>query len=285
MNNLFSDLDVDVSKAITVEEIKAEEIRKRAHIVNGGEEVFDCPSCNGKGSVLIGYRNVRYAACFKCKGKGKVGKRVVAAAKAKVTREQNLANKQLEFYREFKAEYEFICANMNWSKFYRSMYESIMMYGNLTENQMAAVKRGMEQAAEKAAAKKQEREAKGGEVNVSAIEAMFDTARESGLKRLGFRTMEIDISAAKETSSNPGALYVKHDGVYVGKIMNGKFMPTNAAKSDTLAKILEVAANPREKAVQYGKMTGKCSCCGRELTDEISVANGIGPICETKWGF
>lgn len=31
--------------------------------------------------------------------------------------------------------------------------------------------------------------------------------------------------------------------------------------------------------------TGRCSCCGRELTDPTRVAMGIGPICAEKWGF
>lgn len=281
----FSDLDTDLNEAVTKEQLKKEEIQKNAHIVNGGEATFDCPACNGTGRVMIGYTFRRPANCFKCKATGKVSKRVVAAAKAKITREQNLENKRNDFIENNTAAWEFICRNAEWSDFYRSMQDSVNTYGGLSEKQLDAVVRGMAKAAERAEQKNAEKEAKGGAVDVSAIEKLFDTARESGLKRLGFRTMEIDISAAKETSRNPGALYVKHNGEYVGKIINSKFVATWAAKEDTLEKILEVAADPLGMAVQYGKQTGNCSCCGRELTDPSSVEAGIGPICATKWGF
>lgn len=46
-----------------------------------------------------------------------------------------------------------------------------------------------------------------------------------------------------------------------------------------------LAAAPKEAAVRWGRKTGRCSCCGRELTDATSVAMGIGPICAEKWGF
>jgi hypothetical protein len=34
-----------------------------------------------------------------------------------------------------------------------------------------------------------------------------------------------------------------------------------------------------EEAVQFGKLYGVCCRCGRTLTDENSIAAGIGPIC------
>lgn len=41
----------------------------------------------------------------------------------------------------------------------------------------------------------------------------------------------------------------------------------------------------QEAATAYGKATGQCSCCGRELTNEESIARAIGPICLSKWGW
>lgn len=38
-----------------------------------------------------------------------------------------------------------------------------------------------------------------------------------------------------------------------------------------------------DEAKQYGKLTGTCCVCSRKLTDETSIANGIGPICEAKF--
>jgi hypothetical protein len=39
----------------------------------------------------------------------------------------------------------------------------------------------------------------------------------------------------------------------------------------------------REDAAEFGKATGTCCVCMRHLTDDVSVANGIGPVCATKF--
>lgn len=38
-----------------------------------------------------------------------------------------------------------------------------------------------------------------------------------------------------------------------------------------------------EEAKAYGKATGQCCVCGRELTNEESITNGIGPVCSSKF--
>ena len=38
-----------------------------------------------------------------------------------------------------------------------------------------------------------------------------------------------------------------------------------------------------EQARAIGRATGVCVCCGRELTDQVSVDGGIGPVCEKNW--
>lgn len=38
-----------------------------------------------------------------------------------------------------------------------------------------------------------------------------------------------------------------------------------------------------EEAKEFGQIYGVCCRCGRTLTDETSIANGIGPICEGLW--
>lgn len=38
-----------------------------------------------------------------------------------------------------------------------------------------------------------------------------------------------------------------------------------------------------EQAMEYGQITGTCCNCGRLLTNEESIANGIGPICASKF--
>lgn len=37
-----------------------------------------------------------------------------------------------------------------------------------------------------------------------------------------------------------------------------------------------------DEAKAYGQVTGTCCVCGRKLTNETSIANGIGPVCEGR---
>lgn len=37
-----------------------------------------------------------------------------------------------------------------------------------------------------------------------------------------------------------------------------------------------------DEAKEYGRVTGTCCQCGRKLTDENSIAEGIGPVCSGK---
>lgn len=39
-----------------------------------------------------------------------------------------------------------------------------------------------------------------------------------------------------------------------------------------------------EQVMEFGVLTGNCCVCGAELTDPVSVARGIGPICLEKGG-
>lgn len=39
----------------------------------------------------------------------------------------------------------------------------------------------------------------------------------------------------------------------------------------------------RERAVELGKLYGFCIRCGAILTDETSIAQGMGPICAGRW--
>jgi hypothetical protein len=37
-----------------------------------------------------------------------------------------------------------------------------------------------------------------------------------------------------------------------------------------------------DEAKEYGQVTGTCCVCGRKLTNEASIAEGIGPVCSGK---
>lgn len=51
-----------------------------------------------------------------------------------------------------------------------------------------------------------------------------------------------------------------------------------------LAVVEEFEADPLETAKKYGRLSGRCCSCGRDLTNEASIEAGIGPICARKFG-
>lgn len=173
---------------------------------------------------------------------------------------------------------EFLRAN-TWSDFFSDLLAGFEKYGSLTPNQIAAVTRSRAKMAERAAAKTVA-------VDLSPIKAMFDAAASSGLKRTKYRAEGVQLTRAPDNGRNAGAIYVTSDaGEYLGKVMNGAFSPMREATDAHKAALLTIAANPREAAVRWGQKTGRCSCCGRDLTAESSIAMGIGPICAEKWGL
>ena len=169
----------------------------------------------------------------------------------------------------------------SWNSFAASLCEQIDRKGQLSDKQFAAC----EKMLAKLATGQANRASKGGDIGMAAIEALFATAKASGLKRPAFYANGLKISPAPETGRNAGAYYVKLEGEYQGKIVAGRFVASDAADASVLPTLTEIAADPAGSARKYGRDTGICCCCGKELSDPASVAAGIGPVCATKWGL
>ena len=252
-------------------------------------ETFPCESCGGTGR----YRGVRLhqpaTECFACKGKGyfftsrkdRMAKRAAGAAR----KQAKVATAQAAFIEQHPGLIERLRKEAEWNSFAGEMLQKFNQWQSLTDRQIAACAAMFAKIDAKRAEKQAAKSASTGEVNIAAIEAMFSKARDSGLNKLAFRAGGLTISPAKESSRNAGALYVKRGDTYMGKILGGKFLPVSSATPDVLETIRTIAANPPEAAREYGRKTGICCCCGRELTDPESMAAGIGPVCATKWGL
>lgn len=162
--------------------------------------------------------------------------------------------------------------------FYQSLLAQYQSKGTLSDRQIECVRKGMapKPAAPEAVA-----------VDLAPIHAMFDRAREAGLKRRAYRAEGLVITPAAATGRNPGSLYVVRadSDQYIGKVLDGKFQPTRDAGPADSETLRLIAANPSQVAKDYGRRTGSCSCCGRELIDPASIAAGIGPVCAAKWGL
>ena len=142
--------------------------------------------------------------------------------------------------------------------------------GYLSPGQLAAVLRNVERDKTPAP-----------DVDTTRLEAVFVTASSKGLKKPALQIGQYRFSPAPATGANPGAIYVKEEGTYLGKMLNGKFL-ARATQAAT-AEVLAIAADPLGEAIKNGKLTGRCAICSRKLSDPESVDRGIGPICQEKF--
>ena len=168
-----------------------------------------------------------------------------------------------------------------WNDFAKSLLSQYGRNGGLSERQWEAAERTILKSRETTARLEQNRK----QVDVSRLSNLLKTALESGIKNPAFRVGSLQFSLAPTTGRNVGAVYVRFGKEYAGKIMGGVFMPVATAPDWLGENIEDVAKDPRGKAVEHGRLTGRCSCCGRELSDPKSVALGIGPVCADQWGL
>jgi hypothetical protein len=127
----------------------------------------------------------------------------------------------------------------------------------------------------------------------SQFEALFDAfeaAKSKGAKRLTLRFEGVNVKpnrdltalwVTSQTESEEGDYGWKPK--YLGKVTRTSI---DSKFSDTVREtIMGAAADPLTAAIRYGKVSGSCSCCGRELTVKESIEAGIGPICAKKFNW
>ena len=127
----------------------------------------------------------------------------------------------------------------------------------------------------------------------SQFEALFnafEAAKGKGAKRLTLRFDGVNVKPNRDLS----ALWVTSQtefeqgdyGMqpkYLGKVTRNAI---DSRFSDTVRETILGAANdPLTAAIRYGKVSGSCSCCGKELTVKESIDRGIGPICAKKFNW
>ncbi len=255
-----------------------EDIRKNAHIANGGEATFKCPACRGTGR-FIAYTGRDAGPCFKCKGKGNITKGQNAAIKGKATKAANIA----QWAADHAAEITYMTKRANkGNNFYTGMLAKLAEWGKLTDNQLALVERDMAKDAEFFA----KREAARPVIATDGIQALFDRAPVKLVKKPIFRTTEVTIKQAPMTGKNPGALYVTDTDTddYLGMVKDGKWIAKWGTR-DVTEVLQKVAADPTAEAIAYARKFKACCCCGKTLRDPVSVLAVVGPVCGPRWGL
>ena len=256
---------------------------------NDGIFVENCKKCRGSGRFYSSVTGRTVGNCFTCSGSGKQTFKQPAAKRAQAR--QSAANRKAAVAQGW-AEENPVAAH--WlaaatSNFAASLREGLARYGSLTENQTLAVLKCVAQDEERAAAKALEAARVVTEAPVvaqaDALTGALQNALAAGLKRPKLRFSCFVASLAPATGKNPGAVYLKSGDEYLGKVKEGRLQVAYGVAADTAAQLRDALVDPLAGAVAYGRETGSCSCCGRELTDPVSIAAGIGPICAGRFGF
>lgn len=111
------------------------------------------------------------------------------------------------------------------------------------------------------------------------------TLAQARLKRPRLNLGSYRITLAKPDSANPGTLYVKSNGAYLGKITHAKFLQSRDCPNSAALEIARICRDPLAHAIAHGRETGQCAICGQTLTDPASLSRGIGPICARTFGW
>jgi hypothetical protein len=148
--------------------------------------------------------------------------------------------------------------------------------------------------------------------NLSSLFALFDAAKANGLKwpeiSLDLKGWPVVLRIAGEKSSQPGTItvtngvaptrslyYVPKEGgprepQFFGRIhRDGVFKPHGALEMWKVLPIIkllkDLSTDPAALARAQGGLTGKCCFCKLPLTDEKSVAAGMGETCAKHYGL
>jgi hypothetical protein len=100
------------------------------------------------------------------------------------------------------------------------------------------------------------------------------------------------VGSLRLTLKNDGSvIWVKWEDRIVGSIDSAtceyrttRRYATQYAIDKATYELERIEADPLAAARENGVLTGRCSCCGRPLTDPVSIGFGIGPICRER-GF
>ena len=203
-------------------------------------------------------------------------------ANAPIPRRASATDAQIAAWVEANpAAYEWLVNHADSNEFAGSLMSSLSQWGRLTERQLTAVQ-GAIARAQIAADKAENAPA----LSVEPIEVAFAKATSAGVARPKLRLGEFVFSPAPMNGKNPGAIYIKQsDGTYLGKVTGSRLFTVAAVSPALEQDIVACASDPLNAAIAYGKRYGKCSVCGRTLTDEDSVGKGIGPVCATNYGW
>lgn len=251
-----------------------------------------CRKCGGSG-IFRGWSGRSAGQCFACKGRGKRSFKTSTETRQRAA--TNAARRKAEaieaWQREHAAEWVWMQAKAATFEFAAKMQHIVLKGRDLTEGQLAAVRRCVARDEERARAREAERlarESAAQVIDMTKITEAFGRAA-SILRYPRLRVAGVIFALPSRSSENRanGVVYAKAEatGTYLGKISGGRFIRSRECTDEQERMVLEAAVDPQEAAIRYGRLTGNCAACGRLLSAEDSLGRGIGPICAANFGW
>lgn len=171
-------------------------------------------------------------------------------------------------------------------EFGKSLVGGIDKYGSLTEKQAYWVQTLIERANEP------KREAV--EVNMAGVQQLFAAAAQR-LKHPKIRLQAADgtpvvLAVAGAKSKYAGQVMLTDGGPFGqnrwwGRIEGERFHASRSATQAVTRLLTSLSGDPTSVIAGYGRLTGACALCGRDLTDQESVDRGVGPVCAKNFGL
>jgi hypothetical protein len=276
---------------------------------------FPCQVCGGTGEYQGARVHQHKSHCFACRGKGffltSERERQQARATARSSKAAKLKAAREAFDEEHPGLASFLAKAGEWSGFAASLSESITKYGSLTDKQTSSAlgmqakcaKRDEERQAAKATRLLQEKAVDASAPEFAPLAEGFLSAAANikwpKLRLLTASAAPVVLSRCGDQSRTPGHINVTDGGPYGDNVYYGRITPEGHGHlrqpipAEVAAVLAEFNRDPKEAVKLQGERsrellqikTGQCCCCGRELTDPVSVERGIGPICADRWGW
>jgi len=266
------------------------------------QERFPCPTCAGTGKYQ-GRRTVQEKShCFACRGKGYFLTDPRKLAKNRQAAHARKASALSEWRADHADLLKALAAVQDWNTFAASLLSQAARKP-LSERQVETARTMLAKIEDRKAERAAQRKASQVEVDLSGVEALFDQASKSGYKKPVFRAEGVKIKPGWRAGTLDVWTTAEYpDGEKLGWVEGGRYTPLRRASTQVVeAPAIEeggevrrieaaealrnIAADPKATSLRWGRRTGRCSCCGRELTKHSSIDAGIGPICAEKWGI
>jgi hypothetical protein len=285
--NPFADMADDLDFSAPVEAVRsmADIAQPRFATMKAAPTEYSqpCGKCGGSGMY---YGMSRYGSrCFACNGAGHKIFKTSPEARAKareqrVEREQRAQQANLSAFEAAQpAAFAWMTAKAPTFGFAASMLQALQKYGSLTESQLAAVQRCMDSDAQRQAERAQRQQERAA-APVIALNALHSVLQ----KHAKFYAGDLTLSRRRDDQ----LVWIKHANAekVIGKIDNGTLTLWNRPgvdNNEVREMLNEFEGAPLQSAMKYGKLSGRCCSCGRELTNDGSIEAGIGPICAQKF--